>query len=134
MDIRVNEGSGQAALCSRCGVPCRVAQARNEDARLLMNAPDARSGWCGDCAATDFLKSTEPCGMLLERSGPEILRTEHIQDQFARIMVAGEADVSPPEINWDRVIANWHLPFTKRGGKARGGRRRPGEGEGSLFD
>src|SRR5438046_249968 len=114
MDIRANQGAGQPAQCSRCGARCRVREARNEDARLLMNAADAdHGGWCTDCAATDFLKNTEPLGELIERGGPEMLRMEHIREQFGKILDAGESDALPPEVDWERVIANWDLPFPK---------------------
>lgn len=108
-----NTEAGQVAHCSRCGVRCRVAADRNDKARLLMNA-DRAQGWCCNCAATDFLKNTEPLGMLIERGGPEMLRLGHIQEQFGQIMVAGGADVNPPEIDWDEVIANWGLPFEEK--------------------
>jgi hypothetical protein len=42
-----------------------------------------------------------------------MLLAPHVQQQFARVMKAGNADATPEEINWQRVVENWNLPFAK---------------------
>jgi hypothetical protein len=95
--------------CDRCGRPCQVAPDRNPDARLLRKSAVPK-GLCVDCATTEWLLNTYPCNLLLDQSGPDVLRHGAIQEQFAAIMISGNADARPDEINWERVIANWDLP------------------------
>jgi hypothetical protein len=106
--------------CERCGRLCKVADSSNPDARLLRHSTVPK-GVCANCGATIFLKATEPCGMLIERNGPECLRHEHIQEQFAAIMRVGMADAKPDELDWAYIIANWGLPIKQ----AKGNRKRP---------
>jgi len=97
--------------CSRCGAPCKLAETTTEDARLLKHAtrPET-SGYCPDCATAHFLQ-TSPMGQLIR--DPQMLLAPHVQQQFARVMKAGNADAQPEEINWQRVVENWNLPFAK---------------------
>ncbi len=101
--------------CCRCGVPCRKMPG-NPEARLLTHTTDD-FGFCGNCAATEFLKGLAVIG---DRSrfekkpfDPECFRLPHVQVQFAQILTTGNADTKPEEIDWLEVIANWHLPFPK---------------------
>jgi hypothetical protein len=114
---------GQIVTCERCAKPCRVAESNTPDARLLRKSLIPK-GLCLECATTEFLRVTEPLGMLIEQHGPECLRLEHIQKQFEVILLAGRSDAGPGEIDWDVVIANWHLPFPPPKGGRTGGRRR----------
>lgn len=96
------------APCQRCGVPCRVASSTNPDARLLKHAPTPE-GFCPNCAVTEFLLGFE----FMIGSDVRRLLSPHIQQQFAEIMRAGNADAMPDEIDWNAIVANWELPFPK---------------------
>lgn len=128
------------ANCERCGIRCRVNGPGNQDARLLRLASEAR-GYCVNCAVAEWFQSQDMLMELLSRprcqtcgghrdaklygerkctcekpkiaTAQEMLRLPHVQALFARILVAGHADVNPAQIDWDEVIANWHLPFAK---------------------
>jgi len=49
----------------------------------------------------------------LLRNGIETLKMPAIQEQFSRILKAGESELPAEDINWDSVIAQWDLPFPK---------------------
>ena len=101
--------STQITNCERCGVPCKVAEQANEEARLLKHSTTP-SGWCADCATTNFLK-TSPLGQLI--GDPNRLLDPRVRLQFAKVMQAGNADALPTEINWQRIVDNWDKPFKK---------------------
>ncbi len=73
----------------------------------------ARKGNCADCAVIVFLQQLENMqgGKLLPpgQTWAEALRLPHAQEQFAVVMRAGNADASPDEIDWDRVISLWDI-------------------------
>lgn len=100
--------------CSRCGAPCKLADRANEEARLLKHAtaPET-SGYCPDCAVTDFFKNHSQLARLMEMNpvGKQMLLDPRVQQQFARVMQSGNADAKPEEINWQRIHDNWELPF-----------------------
>lgn len=109
----------QVVNCARCGVPCKLADTSTEDARLLRaaRAPET-SGYCADCAATDFMQNQYPHLaelMLSNPLGKASLLDKRVQKQFAAVMAAGNADAAPAEINWQRVHDLWEMPFPKRG-------------------
>lgn len=110
----------QQVTCSRCGLVMQVRLKQgNEEARLLKQS-DKPEGWCVDCATTDFLRNQSPLGHIIEARGEEgmqMLRDTRIQEQFAGLMQAGNADASAQEIRWERVIENWNLPFVRSGKK-----------------
>jgi hypothetical protein len=98
----------KATSCLRCGKLCQSRGPGNADARLLRRA---ESGYCPDCAATEFLLGVDTLREMLDLRGPAVLRKSHYQAQFARILASGHSDAAPGEIDWERVIANWDLPF-----------------------
>ena len=107
--------AGLQSACDRCGAPCRMAaEAANDDARLLQFAK-APKGFCGDCAVTQWLKTMPPICDMLARSPEKVhmLRDPGMRLQFARIMLAGNADLPSGHINWDRVVEMWERPFPK---------------------
>lgn len=108
--------------CSRCGAPGKLAGSATEDAQLLKRAtrPET-SGFCVDCAVTDFFKNRSHLAELLATNplGTKMLLDPRVQEQFARLMQAGNADAKPEEINWQRVVENWALPFPKKPRRAR---------------
>ena len=97
--------------CARCGFPCRPSSPVHPDARLLQRAQD---GVCPSCATTQFLMSIETVMYGIEKNGVGMLLRQDVQKQFASVMQAGNADVSPEEIDWQWVIAQWDLPFPNK--------------------
>jgi hypothetical protein len=106
--------------CERCHRPLKINPGGNRDARPIRYSHSGK-GYCLNCAVTQFLMDTEPLGMLLERGGPEMLRLEHVREQFGRILEAGACDANLDEVDWDLVVAMWDLPFP---GRPDGGGRR----------
>jgi hypothetical protein len=74
----------------------------------------AGPGLCINCAAHDWLRNTYPANLLLAQSGPKSLAFPHIQEQFAGLMKMANSDARPDEINWQRIIDNWELPFPNK--------------------
>lgn len=95
--------------CRRCGQECQPGIG-NPSARPLRRS---LTGVCADCGITLFLRTTEPICSLLASLGPESLLTPQLQTQVGQILRAGQSDCQLSEINWGRVIANWHLPIRK---------------------
>ncbi|MCE5277168.1 MAG: hypothetical protein ABFD92_16695 [Planctomycetaceae bacterium] len=114
--------------CDRCHVPCRTGTP-DPKARLLMLS-EGPHGLCVNCAVTDFFKN-EKYGVSLEQvmrgsdldgptdpaACPKALALPHVQKQFSEVLRVGCAQVSPDDIDWLEIIANWHLPFPKKKGK-----------------
>ncbi|RTL26452.1 MAG: hypothetical protein EKK55_07720 [Rhodocyclaceae bacterium] len=122
MTIVANQNAGQPATCKRCGEPCKVAEARNEDARML-RLSKTPEGYCANCAVAEwfFVMNFREMHPTL----PKGLDLPHVQAQFAVLMKNAGADMDPAEINWGKVIEHWDLPFAKRA-KGRSPRRRGG--------
>lgn len=99
--------------CQRCGATLRVDGPRNPKAKMLRRSKEPK-GLCINCAVHDWLRNTYPVNLILAGSKPEVLRFEHIQQQFTNIMRAAGADANPDEINWEAIIANWDLPFKNK--------------------
>ena len=94
--------------CKRCQIRCQVDILRNPNAKMLRHS---NKGLCVNCAVHDWLRNTYPPNILLAQSGPKILLLPHIQEQFAEIMNVGFADAKPDEIDWNKIVDNWDLPF-----------------------
>lgn len=99
--------------CERCQANCRVNTLRNPNAKMLRRSKEPK-GLCVNCAVHNFLRNTYPPNIQLAESGPEILLIPHIQKLFADIMKAGFADARPDEIDWQRIVDNWDLPFPSK--------------------
>ena len=99
--------------------------------------------FCNNCAVVDFFKNMDTgpssglgkeyfdhslpqpewrkeVGDKDKRFDPESLRLPHIQEHMLRILVVSRGELPFEDIDWDEVIANWHLPFPVR----RSGRKR----------
>lgn len=128
----------QVKRCVRCGIRCRVVEKANRQAEVFVRG-DAETGlFCANCLVVDFFLNFDlgPISALDESFfrkpdtlpdcreelahykpifNPDCLRLPHIQEQFGRIVAAASAqhgaELSAEEIDWDAVIANWHLPF-----------------------
>ena len=116
----------QVIACSRCGAPCTLATEATEEAQLLKAAtrPET-SGYCADCATTDFLQNQRPHLAELMASNPQgkhMLLDARVQAQFAQVMQAGHADARPEEINWQRVVDLWEMPFANKRVRRTGGK------------
>jgi len=99
--------------CERCGAKLQVGPAPGSEARMLRHSKVPK-GFCVNCAVHNFLRNTYPPNIQLAESGPGILLIPHIQKVFADIMKAGFADACPDEIDWQRIVDNWQLPFRKK--------------------
>jgi hypothetical protein len=110
----MNSSDPQVVPCMRCGVLCRVADKSNEEARLLQ-ASTVPQGYCVNCGVAHFYQVESPLGQLIK--DPQMLLATHVQAQFTRVMQAGNADARPEQIDWDKVVMDWSLPFkaTRRG-------------------
>jgi hypothetical protein len=95
--------------CQRCGLPCRLSGPPGKKAKMLRFSEGP--GLCVNCAVHDWLRNTYPPNILLAQSGPKVLLVKHIQEQFTEIMQIGFADAKPDEIDWNRIVENWDLPF-----------------------
>ena len=104
---------GGACRCGRCGAVCKVDPVAGSKATMLKRGRDPK-GLCINCAAHDWLRNTYPVNLLLARSGPKGLAFPHIQEQFASLMKTANSDASPDEINWQKIIENWGLPFPNK--------------------
>ena len=98
--------------CVRCGVPCQPDKPGNPKARPFRRA---EKGLCADCAVTHFFMSPEmePARRGILANGIEVLRSSNIQQQFASIMETGESELQSEEINWEKVIKQWDMPFPR---------------------
>lgn len=106
----------QFVRCQRCNLSMRVrVQAGNPDA-MLMRYAESGQGLCASCAATLFLYSVEHIKRTIDAKR-EMLLWEPMQQQFAALMHAGNADAKPEEINWQSVHEHWDLPFPGLGRK-----------------
>lgn len=97
--------------CSRCGQRCRVDPLPGSKAKMLRWST---KGLCVNCAVHDWLRNTYPPNLILAGSGPKVLLFTHIQEQFTEIMKIGFADAKPDEIDWQRIVDNWELPFKNK--------------------
>lgn len=106
--------AGKHVHCQRCGAECKVAATANQAARLGRRADGA--GYCPDCVITQFLQEEIDVERILPHgvSVAEALKAPHIQDSFKFLLAAGHADMNASEINWERVIQQWSLPFKGR--------------------
>lgn len=99
--------------CERCGVRLQVGPAPGSEARMLRRSKVPK-GFCVNCAAHNFLRNTYPPNIQLAESGPKILLYPMVQEKFADIMRVGLSDAAPDEIDWQRIVDNWELPFREK--------------------
>jgi len=99
--------------CERCGAQLKVDAVPGSKAKMLRRSKEAK-GLCVNCAVHDWLRHTYPPNILLAQSGPKVLLFPHIQEQFTEIMRIGFADAKPDEIDWQRIVDNWELPFPSK--------------------
>lgn len=103
----------QPIPCTRCGKLGQAGPPPNPEGRLMVYAQTADNAMCADCAATAFIKGVETLMYAIFLNGVQMLLNPVIQRGFAEVMKAGNADATPEEINWQRVVDNWGLPIPK---------------------
>ena len=96
--------------CLRCGMPVRLNPTAGSEAIMLRRAKTPE-GLCLACATHDWLRNTYPVNMLLAEGGPSMLLNVSVREQFAVIMTAANSDARPEEIDWNRIVEFWDLPF-----------------------
>lgn len=101
----------EVVTCPRCAELCQITGDGNEDAKLLRKTADRKRGLCPNCAVASWLKAM-PFAEAVNKE-PRNLLLKPFQDQFSEVMVAGNADMKPQEINWELVVNYWDLPFPK---------------------
>ncbi len=106
------------ARYDRCKLSMRVRVQQGNAEALLMRHSGTGTGLCASCAATLFLHSIEHIKTMLDAK-PEMLLWEPMQHQFAALMVTGNADAKPEEIDWQAVKNNWELPWNTKVAKKR---------------
>lgn len=133
--------------CVRCEKRCRAVAKVNHSANIFVKGDIKTGRFCVECLVVDFFKNFEigPSSALGaayfdhslpqpeyhketgdpdRRFDPECLRLSHIQQQMTAVFVAAQthhgAELDPSEIDWDEVIANWHLPFPPKRKRRRG--------------
>ena len=99
----------KVATCKRCGVQCQISPIPGSEARMLKRAN--QQGLCLNCAVHDTLRYLYPMNLQLARSGPKGLLDPESQRMFFDICVAAGTDARFEDIDWQRVVANWNLPF-----------------------
>jgi hypothetical protein len=93
--------------CPRCGKMCNAEKLGNQNARPLRKSDN---GMCLECTATSVILSLPSAGMFPK----EAVLAPHIQAQFKAVLRAGNADRDAYELDWNRVVENWDLPFPRR--------------------
>lgn len=93
--------------CPRCGKECRAEISGNQSARPLRKSD---KGMCLECTATSVIMSLPAAGMFPK----EAMLAPHIQAQFGAVLRAGAADPDAHEIDWNRIVENWDLPFPRK--------------------
>ncbi len=106
------DGAG-STNCERCGAQLKVDAVPGSEAKMLRRSKVPK-GLCVNCAVHDWLRNTYPPNILLAQSGPKVLLFPHIQEQFTEIMKIGLADAKPDEIDWQKIVDNWELPFPNK--------------------
>ena len=134
-----NAPAPQTKQCVRCAKRCHVVDNRNPNANVFVKGTMETGRFCTECLVVDFFKNFElgPASALGahyfdpslpqpeydegrpdKRFDPEMLRAPHIQQQMFAIIAAAQkqygAELTFEEIDWDEVIANWHLPFPEK--------------------
>ena len=98
--------------CPRCEKRCVGEATQRPESRPFQKS---LKGMCLECTVSAFFQDENQdvgIGFALPKDfPPDGLRLPHIQDQIRRVLAAGMCEASFDEIDWDEIIANWHLPF-----------------------
>ena len=91
--------------CPRCNIKCVAEVTGNQAARPVRKSTD---GLCLECATPGVFLSlpVEPT--------KEMLGCAHIREAYGRLLTVGQADDDAANINWERLLENWDLPFPKK--------------------
>lgn len=136
--------------CIRCAKRCRVEGNKDPNASIFVKGDMKTGKFCAECLIVDFFKNfaigpssalgkeyfdhalpqpewRKEVGDKDKRFDPASLREPHVQEHMLAIIQTAArvhgAQLTFEEIDWDEVIANWHLPFPEKP-KGRGKRKR----------
>jgi len=93
--------------CPRCSKQCVAEKSGNQQARPVRKSDN---GMCLECTVTSVLMGLPSAGMFPK----EAMLMPHIQQQFAAVLRVGGADPEAYELDWQRLVDNWELPFPKK--------------------
>jgi len=94
--------------CHRCRRSLR-AGTPDPSARAIRRTRG--NGLCPDCVLTYFLQNLDVLRRVWQEHGPEVLRLPHVQTHIATVL--NRTQLTPGEIDYERVVANWNLPVSK---------------------
>ncbi len=113
----------ETKLCERCAKRCRTVAKKNPNAQIFVLGTTETGRLCTECVVTHMIRVFDlgPSSSLgkerMNELFPDCLRAPHIQEQMQRIIrVAASSygsEMLPDAVDWDEVIANWHLPFAE---------------------
>jgi hypothetical protein len=103
--------------CKRCGELLLIGPPGNPDARLLRRS-DKPDGYCAECCLTVFLKTQTTIGEGVDaQGGPAVVfAMPHMREAVRSLCRAGQADLDPTRLDFDRITENWSLPVPKTKG------------------
>lgn len=97
--------------CLRCGVPCRIATEQAQNARLMRNSLTT-DGHCVNCAMTYYIRFGDGFGLIPWRvEDRRLFEYRGVQEAIERLLIVGNSDARPGDIDWSLVVKNWELPF-----------------------
>lgn len=94
----------QIKNCPRCNKEVVASKSGNQRARPLRKSD---KGMCLECTASSVLMSLPAAGMFPK----EAMLAPHIQAQFSAVLRAGCADTDAHNVDWNRLVENWDLPY-----------------------
>lgn len=104
--------TGATTACKRCELRCQINPVPGSKATMLKRSKT--TGLCINGAVHDHLRHIYPANLLLARSGPKSLVLPHVQKQFFGLCRLAGTDARFEEIDWQRIIDNWELPFSTK--------------------
>jgi hypothetical protein len=100
---------GATVHCTRCGVRCQVRGGGDDQARIARFADHA--GLCATCVTAWWFQHG-PLAQLMTPDKRHMLTDPRVQTQFVSVLQAsGHEDLQPDQIKWERLVAQWDLPF-----------------------
>lgn len=135
------QSATQYKSCERCAKRCRVEPSTDPHAQLFVKGDMKTGRFCAECLIVDFFKNFDlgpssafgkeyfdhslpqpewrkELGDSSKRFDPACLREPHVQQHMLHIIETAKrvygAQLEFGEIDWDEVIANWHLPFPEK--------------------
>lgn len=101
------------APCKRCGVPCLVGATQPNEAPyplVTMRAAQTADGLCSTCAAHWWLFTVDGLRWTFEE-GYGMLSFLGIRTRLNRLLGLMHPELGA--VDWDRMIAQWSLPWPR---------------------